>query len=676
MAGSGIGQGGAGGQPAMQASSGGKGGIGGQPAMQPALSGAGPSVMPTAADVANIDMRTPLQGGGFEGPTPMTMEQMAMSNGRPNGMSGLQPQGQYAPLAPQGNFNVNQASAGALQQSMQGAQAGMGFQAGQIMPTGYRASTAQATGYNPSTGSAAGYSPSAMTSQGYQAAGAGATGFNAANVGSQGYGSTDTSATGYDAATAGFAPSVNAQNVNAGQLANRDLGAYTNQYEDQVVQQTLGDIEQSRLAASNQLGAQATAANAFGGSRQGIAESETNRAYAEQAAKAASGLRQAGFTQAQQMAQQDIGTQQQAAMANQQANLQAGTTNAQFGQQTNLSNQAATNQASQFGAGASNQAFLQNAMASNQASQFGAGASNQAASQGANLQQAASQFGAGAANTAGLQNAMASNQASQFGSGAANQAASTNMAAQNAAGQFGANSQNQMTLSNMGAQNAAGQFGASAQNQMGLSNMGALNSASQYNANNAMSAQQQNIANQMQAQGMRMGAGAQLGQLGNQAFNTGQTLQQGQMQQGLMQQGLQQALIDAARGQYAGYANAPNAALAAPLAALGQTPNQSTTTSSKQPGLFDYLTLGATAAGGLSDTRLKTDIKPIGAYKGINLYTWNWNDEGKRIADPAQPTTGVMAQELRKTHPHLVKAGSDGYLRVNYAGLNSELEAA
>jgi hypothetical protein len=174
---------------------------------------------------------------------------------------------------------------------------------------------------------------------------------------------------------------------------------------------------------------------------------------------------------------------------------------------------------------------------------------------------------------------------------------------------------------------------------------------------------------------MRMGAGAQLGQLGNQAFNTGQTLQQNQMQQGLMQQGLQQSLIDAARGQYQGFTNAPNASLAAPLAALGQTPNQSTTTQTNNRGLFDYLALGATAAG-MSDVRLKTDVKPIGAYKGVNLYTWNWNDKGKRIADPAQPTVGVMAQELLKTHPHLVKAGSDGYLRVNYADLNSELEAA
>ena len=487
-----------------------------------------PNVQPVSAD--------PASGGGKGG-----------TGGQPAAPASAPQQGQYAPLSAQGDFNVNQAAAGALQQSMQGAQAGMGFQPGQIRPTGYQASTAQAAGYR----------PSAMTSQGY------------------------------NASTIGSSPTVQAQNVQAGQLAGSNLSAYTNPYEDQVVQQTLSDLKGAQEKELNQMGAQASAANAFGGSRQGIAEAETRKGYADKAAQAVSGLRQAGFTQAQQMAQADIGTAQQAALANQQANLAAGTTSAGFGQQSNLSNQAALN----------------------------------------------------------------------------------------AAGQFGASAANQAAAANMAAQNAAAQFGAGATNQMGLSNMGALNAASQYNASNAMSAQQQNVANQMAAQGMRMGAGAQLGQLGQQAFNTGQTIQQNQQTQGLMQQGLQQALIDAARGQYAGYTAAPNASLAAPLAALGATPDQSTTTQTNNRGLFDYLGLAAGMAG-VSDTRLKTDIKPIGAHKGINLYTWNWNDEGKRIADLAQPTIGVMAQELRETHPHLVEAGKDGYLRVNYAGLNSELEAA
>jgi hypothetical protein len=171
-------------------------------------------------------------------------------------------------------------------------------------------------------------------------------------------------------------------------------------------------------------------------------------------------------------------------------------------------------------------------------------------------------------------------------------------------------------------------------------------------------------------QGVQMGGAAQLGQLGQQAFSTGQALSQQQMQQGLMQQGLQQSLIDAARGQYAGYAGAPQAALAAPLAALGVTPTPQTTTSGKSPGLFDYLSLGAMAYA--SDIRLKKDIKLLGKESGHNVYSWEWNDEGKRIADPSQPKVGVMAQELQETHPHLVKLGADGFLRVDYSGLAAE----
>ena len=86
------------------------------------------------------------------------------------------------------------------------------------------------------------------------------------------------------------------------------------------------------------------------------------------------------------------------------------------------------------------------------------------------------------------------------------------------------------------------------------------------------------------------------------------------------------------------------------------------------------MTAAATMAA--SDPRLKTNITPRGEVGGVKFYDWEWNDEGKRIADPAQPTFGVMADELQETHPHLVKRGEDGYLRVNYDGLVAELEAA
>jgi hypothetical protein len=109
--------------------------------------------------------------------------------------------------------------------------------------------------------------------------------------------------------------------------------------------------------------------------------------------------------------------------------------------------------------------------------------------------------------------------------------------------------------------------------------------------------QQQGFNTALQAaqaqQGRQMAGAAQLGQLGQQAFGTGQAIQQQQAQQGLLQQGLQQALIDAAKQQYAGYTGAPTAALNAPLAALGVTPVPQSETKTMNPGLFSYLQLGA-----------------------------------------------------------------------------------
>jgi len=137
------------------------------------------------------------------------------------------------------------------------------------------------------------------------------------------------------------------------------------------------------------------------------------------------------------------------------------------------------------------------------------------------------------------------------------------------------------------------------QTALGLAgqDVGAQTAASQFAAQQQASAQAQNLAAQQAAMGTRLNAAQQLAGLGQQAFGTGQAIQQQQMQQGLLQQMLQQSLIDAAKAQYAGYTGAPSAALGAPLAALGASPVPQTTTQTKQPGLFDYLRLGATAYG-------------------------------------------------------------------------------
>jgi hypothetical protein len=153
--------------------------------------------------------------------------------------------------------------------------------------------------------------------------------------------------------------------------------------------------------------------------------------------------------------------------------------------------------------------------------------------------------------------------------------------------------QRQMAMNQLGAQaTAAGAFGGSRQ---GVAEGVMAGEYGRMAGDMAAQQRQQNYSQALQAamadRQARLGAASQMGQLGQQAFNTGQTIQQNQLQQGLLQQGMQQALIDAAKGQYAGYTSSPMQSLSAPLAALGaaQQGGQSTTTSSASPGLFSYL---------------------------------------------------------------------------------------
>ena len=178
-----------------------------------------------------------------------------------------------------------------------------------------------------------------------QAAASGLQGAMQGTQAAMGYQPQQISATDYSAAQMGP----------AGQVAGADLSAYTNPYETQVVQQSLSDLGGAQEKALNQMGAQATAARAFGGSRQGIAEAETRKAFADQAARTVSGLRQSGYQQAQQLAGQDIGRQMQVSAANQAALNQQRQFGAAQGMAAQQLNQGAGLQGAQFRLGAAGQ---------------------------------------------------------------------------------------------------------------------------------------------------------------------------------------------------------------------------------------------------------------------------------------------------------------------------------
>ena len=140
------------------------------------------------------------------------------------------------------------------------------------------------------------------------------------------------------------AQQVQGRTVDAQSFSGTDLSPYQNQFQSEVIDAALGDIERSRQMAQNQNQANAVRAGAFGGDREAIVEAETNRGFAEQAARTAANLRAQGFESAARRAEADVGRAQtaglqtaqlgqQADLANQRSDLQAGTTSARLGLQ-------------------------------------------------------------------------------------------------------------------------------------------------------------------------------------------------------------------------------------------------------------------------------------------------------------------------------------------------------
>ena len=77
-----------------------------------------------------------------------------------------------------------------------------------------------------------------------------------------------------------------------------------NPYEAQVVQQTMQDLQRQSDIAAQQQAAQAIGSGAYGGSRATLQELERERNLLDAQARAAGQLRQSGFGQAAQLAQQ------------------------------------------------------------------------------------------------------------------------------------------------------------------------------------------------------------------------------------------------------------------------------------------------------------------------------------------------------------------------------------
>ncbi|HEY4250647.1 MAG TPA: hypothetical protein VGM87_05590 [Roseomonas sp.] len=124
---------------------------------------------------------------------------------------------------------------------------------------------------------------------------------------------------------AGYQP----QQVQGGTLPGTDLSKYMDPYLQSVETGALSALDQQRQQAQNGLADQAISAKAFGGSRQALQAGVLDANAAQQAGNLSAQLRSGAFTNAQQMAQQDMTRGLQAGMANQSAGLQGAGLNLQ-----------------------------------------------------------------------------------------------------------------------------------------------------------------------------------------------------------------------------------------------------------------------------------------------------------------------------------------------------------
>ena len=146
----------------------------------------------------------------------------------------------------------------------------------------------------------------------------------------------------------------------------------------------------------------------------------------------------------------------------------------------------------------------------------------------------------------------------------------------------------QMGLNQIGAQaQSAGAYGGSRQ---GIAEAEALKGFNQQALDQVSRLNQQGY---QQSINNAFNAASGLQNVGNQAFNFGNQLQQNQMQQGAMQQQMMQNLINAGKQQFAGFTNQPQQNLNTLLSTISAQPQLSGQEKSFQPGLFNYLQFAA-----------------------------------------------------------------------------------
>ena len=400
-------------------------------------------------------------------------------------------------------------------------------------------------------------------------------------------------------------------------LAATDFGAYMSPYTQNVINRSLETLGGAQEQALNKLGAQATAARAFGGSRQGVAEAGTREAYGKQAADLVAGLSEKAFTQALQSGQFDIGNVQQARALQSGQQMTAET----LGQQAREAG-AARDQAARAGnMAAANQFAAQQAQLEQQATLANQSAFNARAQQQAQLQQQAGLASMQAANQFTTQQAQMEQQAGLASAAQEAARASQQAGLLQSAGLAGAAAQNAVAAQQAGLTQAAGltaaqQDAARAAQQAGLTQAAGLSNQAALNQAMQAEAARQQAANAANFQGQFTGAGIQSGAANAMAGLAGQQLQSeltglgAQMSAGEQERALEQAQLQADYAMFQEQQAYPLSQLNAVLAAGSGVPAGLGTVTQHDP--FGGLTAVGNLLGGFGSA-----ATGYTAYRGI-----------------------------------------------------------
>ena len=212
------------------------------------------------------------------------------------------------------------------------------------------------------------------------------------------------------------------QDITPASFLNQNISKYMSPYTQNVIDVSASDLERARQQARTVDAAKAAGARAFGGSRQGVAEAETNRAYDENTARMIAQQNAAAYDAATRLSEADLSRSMQAqlanqgvdaatvqqglqlaaqlGMANQGVDLSAMTTNAQLQNAVAIANQEANlraqlaNQGIDLSTGQLNTQNAQQAALANQAAGLSANQQRiNAANQMANISSTGQQMG-------------------------------------------------------------------------------------------------------------------------------------------------------------------------------------------------------------------------------------------------------------------------------------------